>query len=298
MRSKQITLVLGSGGARGLAHVGVIRCLCDHGFDIRYISGCSIGALVGGIYAAGKLDTYADWVCALTRRDIVRLLDWSFSGHSIFKGERIIEELKALIGDVAIEDLPLGFTAVATELNEQREVWLNRGSLWHAIRASIAVPLVFAPVERDGRLLVDGGLVNPVPIAPVFNSPVPTTVAVDLNGQARRGHSAETRRADGNAGDKAAARSWMRSRISAFIDELIREPVESGQQAPSVLELALRSMEVMQTTISRMKLAAYSPQIVVEVPRNLATFFEFHRAEELIDFGYARTRDVLAQRSD
>lgn len=298
MRSKRITLVLGSGGARGLAHIGVIRCLCDHGFDIRYISGCSIGALVGGVYAAGKLDTYADWVCALTRRDIVRLLDWSFSGRSIFKGERIVEELKALIGDVAIEDLPLGFTAVATELNEQREIWLNRGSLWSAIRASIAVPLVFAPVERDGRLFVDGGLVNPVPIAPTFNSPAPTTVAVDLNGPARRRSEAETRRADAGVTGARASRSWMRARISAFIDELIREPGDSGQQAPSVLELALRSMEVMQTTISRMKLAAYSPQIVVEVPRNLATFFEFHRAEELIDFGYARTRDVLAQRSD
>lgn len=295
MATRSIALVLGSGGARGLAHIGVIRCLKERGFEIEYIAGCSMGALVGGIYAAGQLEKFTDWVLALDRTAVLRLLDWSFSHGAVFKGERIIAELKRLIGDVDIADLDIGFTAVATELTGPREVWLNRGSLWHAVRASIAVPLVFAPVRDAGRTLVDGGLVNPVPIAPTFMSSASMTVAVDLNAP-RRAHGAAPRErpaeTDTPTDEGFAA---LRRRVASFIEDLAPsgadEPTESP--GPTAYELALQTMDAMQSTISRMKLAAHTPELVIEVPRDLATFFEFYRARELIDAGHACAAALL-----
>jgi NTE family protein len=290
---KKISLVLGSGGARGLAHIGVIRRLEEHGFEIGYIAGSSIGALIGGIYAAGKLDDYSDWVRELRKRDIVKLMDWSFSGGAIMRGERIISVLRELIGEHEIEDLPIGFTAVATEINDKREVWLNRGPLFDAIRASIAMPLVFAPVERDGMLLVDGGLVNPIPIAPTLNDASALIVAVDLNARAEKSSLAEKH--DEEAEKEAATESPIRAAISRFVAGLFtnEDTAKLGDDQPNSLEIALRSLDTMQTTISRMKIAAYAPRCIVNIPRNLCTLFEFHRANELIDFGYQRAGEML-----
>jgi NTE family protein len=286
---KKVSLVLGSGGARGLAHIGVIRGLEERGFEIGYIAGTSIGALIGGIYAAGKLQNYTDWVCELRKRDIVSLLDWSFSHGGVLRGERIISVLRDLIGDYDIEELPIGFTAVATEINDKREVWLNRGPLFDAIRASIAIPLVFAPVERDGMLLVDGGLVNPIPIAPTLNDASALTFAVDLNARAE---SVARVYADDV---KVESESAIREAITRFVSNVIardgQAPPDLAQPGP--LEIALRSLDTMQTTISRMKLAAYAPRLIVNIPRNLCTLFEFHRAKELIDFGYRRVNQML-----
>jgi NTE family protein len=290
MAKQRISLVLGSGGARGLAHIGAIRCLEAHGFEISYIAGSSIGALIGGIYAAGKLDVYAEWVCALQKRDVVRLLDWSFSRGAVFSGERIIAVLKEMVGERSIEELPIGFTAVATEINDKREIWLSRGPLFDAIRASMAMPLVFAPVERDGLVLVDGGLINPVPIAPTLNDDTAWTIAIDLNGRA------EPVGAMGlEAVDADEAPLQLRRNISKFIDDLIPKTSRAAPTSPGAIELALRSMDTMQTTIARMKLAAYTPKLIIEIPRNLCTFFEFDRAPELIEFGYRRMEEALAK---
>ncbi|HJX16111.1 MAG TPA: patatin-like phospholipase family protein, partial [Candidatus Deferrimicrobiaceae bacterium] len=163
-----VSLVLGSGGARGLAHIGVIDCLTENGYEIRSIAGSSMGAMIGGIYAAGKLDVFTRWVLALQRLDVIRLLDLSFGSTGLFKGERVIDVLKELIGDRNIEDLPVPFTAVAMDIQNGKEVWLSRGPLFDAIRASIAIPTIFTPHTIEGRQLVDGGLVNPIPIAPTL----------------------------------------------------------------------------------------------------------------------------------
>jgi NTE family protein len=290
MAKQRISLVLGGGGARGLTHIGAIRCLEAHGFEISYIAGCSIGALIGGIFAAGKLDAYADWVCALQKRDVVRLLDWSFGRGAIFSDERIITVLREMMGERSIEELPIGFTAVATEINDKREIWLSRGSLVEAIRASMAMPLIFAPVERDGLVLVDGGLINPVPIAPALNDNTAWTIVVNLNGHAEL---LEAVKSDTVDVDEPMLR--LRSKISKFIDDLIPRASRVEPGYPGRIELALRSMDTMQTTIARMKLAAYTPKLIIEIPRNLCTFFEFDRAPELIEFGYRRTEEVLAR---
>lgn len=286
-----ISLVLGSGGARGFTHIGVIRALEERDYKISYIAGSSIGALIGGIYAAGKLDEYTEWVCALRRRDVVRLMDFSFSRGSVMSGKRIISVLRELVGDYQIEDLPVGFTAVATEVNDKREIWLSRGPLFDAIQASIAMPLIFAPVERDGLLLVDGGLINPIPIAPTLNDGTAWTIAVDLNARAEDlEEGAEESEHDQDD------ESPLRQAIAKFLDGVLgggKPKPKSEPEYPSAFELALRSLDTMQTTIGRMKLAAYAPRLIIDIPRNLCTLFEFHRARELIEFGYQRAGRLL-----
>lgn len=283
-----VSLVLGSGGARGHAHIGVIRALEERGLRVGNIAGTSMGAVIGGIYAAGKLDTYVEWANALEKNDIVRLLDFSFTWTSIFKGERIFEVLADLVGDRQIEDLDRGFTAVATALNEQREVWLNSGSLFSAIRASTAVPGVFSPVELDGDTLVDGGLVNPIPIAPTLNDATDLTIAVNLSGitdnYRPRQASDEEKRAQP---DKK-----YRNEITRFFGGLL-EKDEKSTSSKDAAELLTLSIDVMQSAIARLKLAAYAPHKVIDIPRNACSFFEFHRAEELAALGYERASKAL-----
>ena len=208
-----VSLVLGSGGARGLAHIGVIQWLTENGYDIRSIAGSSMGALVGGIYAASKLEIYAEWVLALERMQVLRLLDPTFGRDGLFKGERIMGVLRELIGDCAIEDLPMSFTAVATDLESGEEVWLREGKLFDAIRASIATPLVFTPFKHGARTLLDGALVNPVPIAPTLNDDTDLTIAVNLSGAVECGRRLAASHADG-----------QRQHVPAAHPRLHREP--------------------------------------------------------------------------
>lgn len=281
--------MLGSGGARGHAHIGVIRAIEERGARIHNIAGTSMGSVVGGIYAAGELDTYAEWAGALTRNDVFKLLDLSFSRKALFKGERIFEVLKDLVGDCKIEELERGFTAVATDIEAQNEVWLNRGSLFTAMKASTAVPGVFDPVEINGRILVDGGLVNPIPIAPTLNDSTDLTIAVNLNSlsdESKSSREADSERADDGNED------GYRQRITNFVAGLIGDD-DSEQMSVDAAELLTRSIDVMQGGIARLKLAAYAPDKVVEISRNACSFFEFHRADEMADLGYRKTVDAL-----
>jgi NTE family protein len=279
--STTVSLVLGGGGARGLAHIGVIQWLTENGYDIRSIAGSSMGALVGGIYAAGKLQVYADWVLALERMQVVRLLDPAFGRTGLFKGDRIVGVLRELIGDFAIEDLPVSFTAVATDLGSGEEVWLREGKLFDAIRASIATPLIFTPFDHGGRKLLDGNLVNPVPIAPTLNDTTELTVAVNLSGPSEL-------RPSPPPSAPVPERKVYRQRIRAFIEGLHLSRVPAAP-AHGLFDIALASMDAMQNTIARLRLAAYSPDVMVDIPRNACGFHEFWRAEELIALGRERT---------
>lgn len=183
---KTVSLVLGSGGARGLAHIGVIKWLEENNFEIKSISGCSIGSLIGGVYAAGKLDDLEKWMLSIDKINIASLLDLSWSGGGMFKGDKVINTLIELIEDVQIENLPIPFTAVAADIITEKEVWINSGSLFEAIRASVSLPLFFTPVKYKDSLLIDGGVLNPVPIAPTFNDETDITIAVNLGGPLQR----------------------------------------------------------------------------------------------------------------
>ena len=274
-----VSLVLGSGGARGLAHIGVIEVLEAAGFQIESISGSSMGALVGGVYASGELEGYRNWVCALEPFDMLRLLDVSFSGSAIFKGERIIEALKELIGDRDIEDLPIAFTAVATELERGKELWFSKGPLFDAIRASIAFPTVFSPVEYRGRKLVDGGLMNPIPIAPTMHDFTDLTIAVSLSGRRRGGVSTQAASAP-----EPSSRNKYHQIIAEFIDNLQKKNHHKEDDA-GFFEIISSSIDVMQNNIARFMLAAYSPDILIEIPKDCCTIYEFDKAPELIEIG-------------
>ena len=287
-KAKSISLVLGSGGARGHAHIGVIRAIEERGVEIRNIAGTSMGAVIGGIYAADKLDTYVDWANRLGKNDVVRLLDFSFTWTSIFKGERIIEVLRELIGDCQIEELDRGFTAVATSLDDQREIWLTSGPLFRAIRASTAVPGVFAPVELNGMALVDGGLVNPIPIAPTLTDSTDLTIAVNLSGMTEKYRPPVAKKEQA----ESASDKNYREKISEFISNMMDDE-DSGESKPDAADLLVKSIDVMQGAIARLKLAAYTPDKVIDIPRDACSFFEFNRAEEMADLGYEKTARAL-----
>jgi len=288
MAATTVSLVLGSGGARGLAHIGVINWLTQNGFDIHSISGSSMGALVGGIYAAGHLDAYESWVRALEKMDVVRLLDFSFERNGLIKGDRVMSALRNLIGHYDIEDLPISFTAVATDVDQQREVWLNQGPLFDAIRASIAIPTVFTPVHFRGRLLLDGGLINPIPIAPTLKDKTDITIAVNVNAKPEPLPKPDPKKMhEPRDGDS------YRALIVEFIDNLQEKLVARDQDEADFFDVITRSFDTMQSTVTRFQLAAYSPNVVIDVPRNIASIYEFYRAADIIAIGRERAQRVL-----
>ncbi len=281
-----VSLALGGGGARGLAHIGVIQWLVEHGYQIESIAGSSMGALVGGIFAAGKLDVYTDWVLALERWQVLRLLDPSFDRTGLFKGERIIGVLRELIGDQPIQALPIRFVAVATDLETGEAVWLREGGLFDAIRASIATPLVFTPHRLGGRTLVDGALASPVPIGATRADTTELTIAVNLGA---RTAAAPVEPAPWRFPTTEAPRT---RRIRDFIDGL------QATQPPALptrrlLDIAFASMQIMQDGIAELQLAANPPDRTVQVPRNACGFHEFWRAAELIALGRERAAQAL-----
>jgi NTE family protein len=301
-RQPTVSLALGSGAARGLAHIGVIRWLESNGFAIRTVAGASMGALVGGIYAAGQLDAFESWVRALRQTDVLRLLDFAWHASGLFKGERVIDTLKGLIGNRSIEDLPIAFTAVATDVEAEKEVWLNRGPLFDAVRASIAVPTVFTPFEINGRRLLDGGLVNPVPIAPTLRDGNDLTIAVDVAGPRESSPSTPAPPPSSLSEDltatwlpqPAAALAGYHRRIIAFVDDVQSKLGVQPSDQLGLADVIQGSFETMQGIVSRFKLAAYTPDGIVTIPRDAARAFEFHRAAELIDRGWREAEHSLA----
>ena len=285
---KTVSLVLGSGGARGLAHIGVISELEANGYEIKSISGCSMGALVGGIFAAGKLDEFEQWVRAITKVDIVSLLDIAWQKHGLVKGDKIINTLIDLVGDRMIEDLPMRYTAVAADVKREKEVWINSGRLFDAIRASISLPLFFTPVEYRSGHLIDGGVLNPVPIAPTFNDDTDLTVAVNLGGPLQAetiSKNAERRSADCDPS--------FQEKVSQFISDLQGAKKPRSGDDWSVYDIADQAFDAMQSTIARQKLAAYPPDINIEIARNACETLEFDRADEMIELGRQKASELL-----
>ena len=287
-KEKTVSLVLGSGGARGLAHIGVIRWLEENNYKIVSISGCSMGALIGGIYALGKLGEYEKWVRAINKRDIFTLLDFSLQIDGFFKGDKIIDTLKGMVGDAAIEKLPIPYTAVATNLENGKEVWINKGPLFNAIRASISIPLLFTPYKFRGTYLIDGGITNPVPIAPTFSNLSDLTVAVNANGDVNRHHEIEE-----DTSAKTKPSSSLEEKISAYIEEIKERASSYVSVDTGMFDIANQAIDAMQSTIARQKLAAYPPDITIEIPRNVCTIMEFDKAHELIELGYNIARDRM-----
>ena len=290
MSNKAISLVLGSGGARGLAHVGVIRWLEEHGHQIRSISGCSIGSFIGGAHATGTLDAIVDWMENLTKKEIYSMLDLSFSRDSLVKGDKLAEVIQSKIGTGLIEDLPIKFTAVAADIAAEKEHWFQSGPIDQAIRASVSLPLFFTPAQLGEQRLLDGGILNPVPIAPTFNDATSVKLAVNLNGKPLAyAQPAKQITAEGQSG--------LREKVQTYIEDLARRSVSKVDIDMDMFDVANQTFDAMQGAIARHKLAIYPPDVVVEIPRNACGTLEFDRAEEMVELGYESAERALGSLS-
>lgn len=284
--AKTVSLVLGSGGARGYAHIGVIDELLARGYEIVAIAGCSMGALVGGLYASGCLELYREWVLALRYQDVIRLLDISFRSSGLLSSSRVLEAMERMIGDRQIETLPIPYTAVATDLNARKEIWFQKGSLLHAIKASIAIPMLFKPVEYNGSLLVDGGVLNPIPVAPTISVHADLTIAVNLNADIPPLQVSGDSDAAGKG--KRVLGQWVR-KIKNEGQEKVVESVERAMDPArgraGILGVAKQSLEVMQEVLMKHQMASYHADILIPIPAKQCRFYEFHRAVDLIKVG-------------
>jgi NTE family protein len=313
MAGNRVALALGSGGARGYAHIGVITELQERGYEIVGIAGSSMGALVGGLQAAGKLDEFAAWAMSLTQRAVLRLLDPSITAAGVLRAAKILDAVRDILGDVTIEDLPIPYTAVTTDLIAGKSVWMQRGPVDEAIRASIAIPGVIIPHVVDGRLLADGGILDPLPMAPIAAVNADLTIAVSLSGSESGGRyeptEAEPRattewlnrmwRSTSSLLDTNAARSLLDtptgrailSRFSSVADEDDPDDVPMDDVVPKLgsFEVMNRTIDIAQAALARHTLAAYPPDLLIEVPRAACRSLEFHRAAEVIDIGHELT---------
>jgi NTE family protein len=290
-REEKVALVLGAGGARGLAQIGVIEALLARDIDIVAVAGSSSGALVGGVFAAGHLQVYRDWMCSLGRNQMLRLLDPGLGGPALFRGERLMHALRELLGEPRIEELPIDFTAVAVDLMRQREVWLRRGDLWDAIRASFAIPGLFTPHVIHGRELVDGGLLAPLPITATRLSDAHRLIAVDMHSWPQQPPGAPAV-PNGEAApheDTGRLARWWNARFG-------HDHAVGGIDVPGHMgfnELMARSLDTMQAQIARVHLAMDPPELVIRIPRDACQFYEFWRARELIDIGRIQADKAL-----
>ena len=288
-----MSLVLGGGGARGLAHIGIIRWLEEHGYQIRSVSGCSMGALIGGIYATGKLPEYEQWVRGIDRMGIFSLLDFSFGRGGLVKGEKLIATLREMVGETLIEELPITFTAVAADIIREREVWLNKGPLFDAIRASISLPLFFTPFNYRGITLIDGSIFNPVPIAPTFHDLTDLTVAVNLNGPPEYAVAPDSGAVQDV--DKHVEAPTFLDKLREFLAELQSDDPEPVNSKWDMLYVVNQAFDAMQGLVARQKLAAHPPDLLISIARNACGTLEFDRAGEMIARGYQAAQAQLGR---
>ena len=298
-KAGKVALVLASGGSRGLAHIGAIEVLEERGFEITSVSGASMGALVGGVYAAGGLDAFKEWMKTVDRMKVFNLMDFTISNGGFVKGERVIDELKAIIPDRKIEELPIRFTAVATDILHRREVVFDSGSLYDAIRSSISLPSVFTPNRIGDMLLIDGGVVNPVPVNRVSRTPGDILVAVDLNGPFEEKEEDE---------EPERRKGRMRQRLEQIVDtvmdkvrkEEVDRELKTGKDEEKdddsdmgIVSILNQSSSMMIQTNADLTLQLYPPDVLVRIAKNAYGTMEFYKYDEIVALGRQKMEAAL-----
>jgi len=277
---KNVRLVLGSGGARGMAHIGVIEELEKEGFQIKEIVGCSMGAVVGGIYCAGYMAEYKHWLIKLSRLDVFMLLDFTLSAQGFVKGEKVFKAIEEFIGDHQIENFRIPFTAVAADLLSKKEVHYRSGSLFKALRSSIAIPTVFTPVSNGKTQLVDGGVLNPLPVDLVKKEDGEIIVAVNLN--ANIPYEISTLPPEVNK-EKVAYMKMLRAFRSQFLKS--ESKPEDFTDKMGLFDILNKSYDLTQDRLTELMIQVHKPDIVVNISRDACGVFEFYRANEIIEEG-------------
>ncbi|TAL84027.1 MAG: NTE family protein rssA [Beijerinckiaceae bacterium] len=284
-RRLRIGVALGAGAARGWSHIGILQEFAAHDIVPDIVAGTSIGAVVGGCYAAGRLDLLSDFALSLTKRRVFGLMDLSLSGGGLVAGHKLKKALDEALGSLHIEDLPKRFAAVTTEIKTGHEVWLRRGNLVEAIRASYAIPGIFEPVQIDGRWFFDGALVNPVPVTICRALGADRVIAVNVMSD----HASRGTIIDDSLGREGAF-DWDRQQTAK--DE------GSSSSAPNIATIMLDAFNIAQDRISRSRLAGDPPDVLINARNSHVGLFDFHRAEELIEIGRDAARRSLDDLSE
>jgi|TARA_R100000388_G_scaffold94454_1_gene81690 NTE family protein len=289
----KVHLVLGSGGARGIAHIAVIEELEKQGYEIVEVIGCSMGAVVGGIYAAGHLEEYKTWLTSLSRRDVFDLLDFTFTKQGFVKGEKLFAKHLEVVGKQNIEDFPIPFTAVATDMKHNEEVHFKSGDLYKALRASVSIPGFFVPVVDHGRVLVDGGVLNPLPINLVDKEEDEIIVAVNLNGRydPKYDKKPEPDRID-------EMKKWFHDLLPESMKDNRKVEVDPEEDSFSLIELMDSTFSFTQDRLTRLMIEVYKPDYLIEIPRNSSGIFDFDQAKKILEVGRKSYHEVIDSPAD
>ncbi|MCC3862090.1 patatin-like phospholipase RssA [Pseudemcibacter aquimaris] len=294
MTKQKIGIALGSGAARGWAHIGVLQELHNEGIEPDIVCGSSMGALVGSAYVANKLDPMKEWACSIGWRDIVGFLDIDLSNGGLIQGNRLMDFMKTYNIEMPIENFKKPFIAVATDLTTGREVWLQKGSMKDAVRASITLPGLFSPVKLDGKWLIDGGIVNPVPVSACRALGADIIIAVNLNGDLV---SKKQEKLDSKSPNKDKMLekliSNLPSRLGRSLQNIAPDLLEPEDQAPGYFDVSANAINIMQDQITRSRLAGEPPHILITPQIKNIGILEFDRAEEAIEEGRKAVRRAL-----
>ena len=287
--SKNVALVLGSGGARGMAHIGVIEELEKNGYTITSIAGTSIGSMVGGFYSAGKLNDFKDWVLQLDKLDVYNLFDFTLDSQGLIKGDRIFKKIEHIIPDRNIEELSIPFKAVAADINTGKDVVFEEGSLYKAIRASSAIPSVLTPVKYNDTELVDGGVLSPLPSKFVERNEGDILVVVDVSAPIKyKPHVPETK-------EEVEEQNEYLRKLNEFISKW-RQAAPSSRprfESNNILDLMNKSFRLIQNRLSQMLIEQYPPDILVQISRDSCSTFELYRAGEMVELGRKALQEQL-----
>ncbi len=286
---KNVSLVLSGGGARGIAHIGIIEELEKQGFNIKSISGTSMGALVGGIYALGKMQEYKEWIYTLDELEVFKLIDFTFNSQGLVKGERVFEKMKKFIPDKDIEKLKINFIATATDITNRKEVIFTKGKICKAIRASIAIPTIFTPVKTKNSILVDGGVINNIPINHVKRTKGDILVVVNVNADVPvyKPHISKRK--------KEKKQSIYLKEIRKLKNKLDEINSKNKNKKINYFDIINKTISILTQQISKMKIEQFPPDILINVSRNSCGVFDFYKAEELVEIGRHTTIESLKE---
>jgi len=282
---KTVALVLSSGGSKGLAQIGVINELEKHGFQISSVSGSSIGSVIGGLYAMGKLPEFTEWVKTLDRKTIWGLMDFTLTTHGLIKGEKVFDKMKTFIPDVNIEEMNVSFVAVATDIINEKEVVFNSGSFYEAIRASIAIPTIITPAKYKDTILIDGGVLNPIPIEQVARKNNDILVVVNLYGDKKAGFE-KTGLSEKNGNS---------SKLNGLMKTLTKLGVSGDKRSLGYYSLLTATTSAMIHKIAKQNIEKFKPDILINIPYDSSDTFDFHKAEELIKIGEIAANKAISK---
>jgi len=276
---KKVALVLSGGGARGIAHIGVIEELEKRGYEINSIAGTSMGALVGGMYAAGKLEEYREWMCSLDKMKVFSLVDFTFSADGIVKGDKVLNAIKNFVPDTNIEDLKIAYSATAADIENHKEIVYRTGSLYEAIRASIAIPMVITPVIKENAIIVDGGVVNNLPISNVKRNNGDLLVAVYVNA------NVETIKLKVSKKEEKEKKSVYLKKLNEFYEHVNIISPKLKKEKIGYFTLIDKAIVSASLQLVQFSIEKNPPDILVNISRDTCGTYDFYRAEELIEIG-------------